>query len=55
MKNEFDTINSLKPKACIFVAKNYGVEEELSSKFELLTAGDYIMKSIDEGYTIFTI
>jgi hypothetical protein len=50
LMNKFLEISSIKPKACIYVAKNAGIEEKLGKGFEMLPAGQYIAKSIDEGY-----
>ena len=40
-----------KPRACVFVAENSGVKEELGKIAELVKAGQYITGSIDEGYS----
>ncbi|MGC8495836.1 MAG: hypothetical protein ACP5MX_01335 [Candidatus Micrarchaeia archaeon] len=50
LMSRFLELGSIKPKACTFVAKNAGIEEKLSKGLELLPAGQYITKSIDEGY-----
>ena len=45
-----DSFGSEKASACIFVAQNAKVEEKLGQKVNLVKAGEYITKSIDEGY-----
>ncbi len=45
-----DSFGSEKPSACIFVAQNAKIEDKLGSKVNLVKAGEYITKSIDEGY-----
>ena len=52
LETKFRELGAIKPKACMFIAKNAGVEEKLSKDFELLPAGQYITKSIEEGYTV---
>ncbi len=44
-----------KPKACSFIAKNSEIEEQLSKITDLIPAGRYITKSIEEGYIPLTI
>jgi|YelNatPaOPRAMG01_1025707.scaffolds.fasta_scaffold444799_2 hypothetical protein len=39
-----------KAAACIFVAQSAKIEDKLGSKVNLVKAGEYITKSIDEGY-----
>ncbi|MCL4404841.1 MAG: hypothetical protein M1544_01665 [Candidatus Marsarchaeota archaeon] len=46
-----DSFGGEKPSACVFVAQNAQIEEKLSKKLNLVKAGEYITKSIDEGYT----
>ncbi|MCL4387985.1 hypothetical protein M1567_02430 [Candidatus Marsarchaeota archaeon] len=46
-----DSFSGEKPSACIFVAQGAKVEEKLGEKVNLVKAGEYITKSIDEGYT----
>ena len=46
-----DAFPDEKPKACVFVAENGGVKEELGKIVELVRAGQYITGSIDEGYS----
>ena len=46
-----DAFPDEKPKACVFVAENSGVKEELGKIVELVRAGQYITGSIDEGYS----
>ncbi|MCL4372124.1 hypothetical protein M1373_02270 [Candidatus Marsarchaeota archaeon] len=49
-----DSFGSEKPSACIFVAQGAKVEDKLGKKVSLVKAGEYITKSIDEGYTPIT-
>jgi hypothetical protein len=51
LESEFRSMGAIRPKACVFVAKNAGVDDKLSQSFELLPAGQYITKSIEEGYS----
>ena len=46
-----DSFKDGKPSACIFVAQNAKIEDKLGEKLNLVKAGEYITKSIDEGYT----
>jgi hypothetical protein len=46
-----ESFSENKAAACIFVAQNAKIEEKLKDKVDLVKAGEYITKSIDEGYT----
>ncbi len=43
------------PKACIFIAEQNNLKEELEKHLELLPAGEYVSKGIDEGFSVITI
>ncbi len=53
-----DSIEKVKsdihPKTCVFIAEQNKIENKFKDKIELLPAGEYISKSIDEGYSIIT-
>lgn len=48
------TFSGEKPAACIFVAQGAKIEEKLGKKTDLVKAGEYITKSIEEGFTPIT-
>jgi hypothetical protein len=50
----FGELGAIKPKACVYVAKGASIEDRLSRGFELLPAGGYITKSIEEGFGTIT-
>ncbi len=54
LMKKFEELGAIKPKACIYVAKGASVDEKLSKSFELLPAGTYITKSIEEGFGTIT-
>ncbi|MEM0154693.1 MAG: hypothetical protein QW814_02560 [Methanothrix sp.] len=45
-----DSLGDEKASACIFVAQSAKIEDKLGKKVNLVKAGEYITKSIDEGY-----
>ena len=51
---EFGELGAIKPKACVYIAKSASIEDKLSKDFELLHAGGYITKSMEEGYGTIT-
>lgn len=46
---------AIKPKACIFIAQQNKFEDKLKEHIELLPAGEYLSKAIDEGFSVITI
>ena len=46
---------AIKPKACIFIAQQNKIEDKFKDKLELLPAGEYMSKAIDEGFSVITI
>lgn len=46
---------AIKPKACIFIAQQNKLEDKFKDHLELLPAGEYMSKSIEEGFSIITI
>jgi hypothetical protein len=51
---KFEQLGAIKPKACVYIAKSASVEDRLGKGFELLPAGSYITKSIEEGFEAIT-
>ncbi len=49
-----ESFPSEKPSACVFVAQNSNIAEKLGKTVNLVKAGEYIAKSIDEGYAPIT-
>lgn len=49
-----DFPDSDRPKACIAVAQMQNIDAKLKGIAELVRAGEYITKSIDEGYAVIT-
>ena len=45
---------SIHPKACIFIAEQNKLEDKFKGHLELLPAGEYLSKSIDEDYSVIT-
>ncbi len=50
LMKKFGELGAIRPKACVYVAKGAAVDGKLGKNFELLPAGQYITKSIEEGY-----
>ena len=46
---------AIKPKACVFIAQQNKLEEKFKDHLELLPAGEYMSKAIDEGFSVITI
>ena len=46
---------AIKPKACVFIAQQNKLEDKFKNHLELLPAGEYLSKSIDDGFSIITI
>ena len=46
---------AIKPKACIFIAQQSKLEDKFKDHLELLPAGEYMSKAIDDGFSIITI
>lgn len=55
MKNVDRIKQAIMPKACIFIAKENKIEEELRVHFELLPTGEYLSKSVEDGFSVITI
>ncbi|MCW1301921.1 MAG: hypothetical protein OH316_02185 [Candidatus Parvarchaeota archaeon] len=54
LKESYKSLGGIKPKACVNSAKAQGIVEKLSKDFELIPVGEYIAKSIGEGYVTIT-
>ncbi|MEM0086728.1 MAG: DsrE family protein [Candidatus Micrarchaeaceae archaeon] len=54
LRKEYNSFATVKPKACVNSAKKYNLDAKLSSDIELIPVGEYIRKSIEEGYEIIT-
>ncbi|MEM0157361.1 MAG: hypothetical protein QXN26_04770 [Thermoplasmataceae archaeon] len=54
LQNEYISLASVKPKACVNTARKYNLEAKLLSGIELIPVGEYIAKSTEEGYGIIT-
>jgi hypothetical protein len=54
LTQEYKNLNNFKifPKACLNFAKISGIENKLSQSFDLIPAGEYVSKSIEEGYQV---
>ena len=54
-----ENINKVKeaimPKACIFIAQQNTLEDKFKDKLELLPAGEYLSKSIEDGFSVITV
>ncbi len=54
-----ENINKVKeaiaPKACIFIAQQNNLEDKFRDKLELLPAGEYLSKSIADGFSVITV
>ena len=54
-----ENINKVKeaiaPKACIFIAQQNNLEDKFKDKLELLPAGEYLSKSIADGFSVITV
>ena len=54
-----ENINKVKeaimPKACIFIAQQNKLEDKFKDKLELLPAGEYLSKSIEDGFSVITV
>ena len=46
---------AIKPKACIFIAQQNKLEDKFKNHLELLPAGEYMSKAIDDGFSVITI
>lgn len=42
------------PKACIFIAQQNKLEDKFKDHMELVPAGEYLSKSLEEGYSVIT-
>lgn len=42
------------PKACVFIAKQNELEDKFKDHMELVPAGEYVSKSLEEGYSVIT-
>jgi hypothetical protein len=48
----FSETGDIKPMACIYIAHEAKIEDQLKQSFGLLPAGKYITSAIDEGYSV---
>lgn len=46
---------AIKPKACMFIAQQNKLEDKFKDHVELLPAGEYMSKAIDDGFSVITI
>ena len=46
---------AIAPKACIFIAQQNKLEDKFKDKLELLPAGEYLSKSIADGFSVITV
>ncbi len=46
---------AIKPKSCIFIAQQNKLEDKLKDHLELLPAGEYLSKEIEEGFSVITV
>ncbi|MEM0291550.1 MAG: hypothetical protein QXG55_04900 [Thermoplasmata archaeon] len=50
LRKEYNSLVAGKVRACINSAKKYNLEMKLSNEVELIPVGEYITKSIEEGF-----
>lgn len=46
---------AIKPKGCIFIAQQNKLEDKFKDHMELLPAGEYMSKAIEEGFSVITV
>ena len=46
---------AIKPKGCIFIAQQNKLEDKFKDHLELLPAGEYMSKAIEEGFSVITV
>ena len=46
---------AIKPKACVFIAQQNKLEDKFKDHMELLPAGEYMSKAIEEGFSVITV